>query len=110
MYNFKCKKGMKTFSSPDCIQYWYDVTDYMLNIMGNVVESAILYLENTYPGSTEEEMDMDFARIDELACFVDKKFKELGEVKLENEYHLRVYLKNGASFAFNGCEFGSISK
>lgn len=109
MYNFKCKKGMKTYSSPEYVQYWYNVTDYLINIMGDVVESAYLYLENVYTESSEEEQLQDYVRIDKLACFIDNKFKEQGAVKLENEFHLRVYLKNGCSFMFNGCEFGSIS-
>lgn len=109
MFNFDCKKAIKTDSSPEYIDYLYDVTDYMTELMGDIVDFAELYLGDVYPESSEDSQLCSLERINEKACFVDRKFEEQLTIKLEDEFHLRVKLKNGKVFIFNGCEFGSVS-
>ena len=41
MFNFDCKKAIKTGSSPEYIDYLYDVTDYMTELMGDIVAQAL---------------------------------------------------------------------
>ena len=103
MLNFKndfCTKDLK-----DCIEYRYDVTDYMKELMGDFVESAYIQLGFVFKTDELYEQERDINKIYSEAVDIDKIFEDSKCFETTNNKTIFVFFENGKSIKFSTYDF-----
>ena len=103
MLNFKndfCTKDFKDF-----IEYRYDVTNYMQELMGDFVESAYIQLGFVFKTDELYEQERDINKFYSEAEDIDKSFEASKCFESTNNKTIFVFFENGKSIKFSTYDF-----
>lgn len=101
--NSFCNKDFKDF-----VEYRYDITNYMQELMGDFVSSAYAQLGFVFKTDDENEQERDIRKIYSLARDLDGMFEKESQLTINNTITIFVFFNNGKSIKFSTCDFAIV--
>ena len=101
----KFKKDFCTKDFGDFVEYRYDVTDYMKELMGDFVESAYIQLGFVFKTDELYEQERDINKFYSEAEEIDKSFENSKYFEVTNKKTIFVFFENGKYIKFSTIDF-----
>lgn len=108
MYNTEPKNNFKIHSNPDKKAYAYDISNYMKDIIGDVVYSAEIHLGYVFLEDSERDQRNDIAKFKDIARRIDDTFEKSKTIDLGNYNSIRIKFKNRKEIELSASDFGHL--
>lgn len=101
--NSFCNKDFKDF-----VEYRYDITNYMRELMGDFVSSAYVQLGFVFKTDELNEQEEDIRRFYSEAEEIDKSFNEVKAFEVTNNKTIFVFFDNDKSIKFSTIDYAEL--
>ena len=104
-----CKNGFKTRELGNILEYSYDITNYIQDFLGDIVESADIRLGFIFLTDSEEKQEKDKERYMEEAIRIDSEYEKTHRFVSDSDRSIYIHFINGKAIRLSTLDYAEIS-
>lgn len=94
----------------DAVFYWYDITQHIQNIIGEVVSKAFVCVGHIYRDDSEYEIERAENIFESTVCEINRKLQDNSELFFDYYQDVRLIFVNGKTLYISSLEGFSFEK
>lgn len=104
-----CKNGFKTRDMGNILEYCYDITNYVQDFLGDIVESAEIRLGFVFLTDNEDKQNSDKERYENDAVRIDEEYEKTHRFVTDSDRTIYIHFINGKGMKLSSLDYAEIS-